>query len=53
MSSGKAELYGVVRAAAAGRGIKALCSDIGMSLPVRPWTDSSAAIGICNRHGLG
>ena len=27
--------------------------DLGMELPVRVWTDSSAAIGICSRQGLG
>ena len=53
MSSGDAEFYGVVRAAAAGLGIKALYKDIGIAIPVRVWTDSSAAIGVCNRQGLG
>ena len=27
--------------------------DLGIELPVRVWTDSSAAIGICTRQGLG
>lgn len=27
--------------------------DLGLFLPVRVWTDSSAAIGICTRQGLG
>ena len=53
MSSGEAEFYGVVRAAAAGLGIKSLYGDIGIGMPVRVWTDSSAAIGVCNRQGLG
>ena len=53
MSSGEAEFYGVVRAAAARLGIKALYNDMNVQLPLRVWTDSSAAIGICNRQGLG
>ena len=52
MSSSEAVLYGVVRAAATGPGIKVPYGDTGIGLPVRPWTDSSAAIGICNRQGL-
>ena len=27
--------------------------DVGVELPLRVWTDSSAAIGICSRQGLG
>ena len=32
---------------------KALYNDIGLSLPIRIWTDSSAALGIGGRQGLG
>ena len=53
MSSGEAEFYGAVKGAAAGLGMKALYRDIGYQLPLRLWTDSSAAVGICSRQGLG
>ena len=34
-------------------GFQALLADLGVQAPVRVWTDSSAAIGICSRQGLG
>ena len=27
--------------------------DLGIDIPLRMWTDSSAALGICSRQGLG
>ena len=53
LSSGEAEFYGVVKAAGAGLGYEALLEDLGVKLPVRVWTDSTATIGICKRQGLG
>ena len=53
LSSGEAEFYGVVRGSGQGLGFQALMKDLGMDLPLRLWTDSSAAIGICSRQGLG
>ena len=53
MSSGKAEIYGAVKGASIGLGMKALYRDIGYMMPLRLWTDSSAAVGICSRQGLG
>ena len=53
MSSGEAEFYGAVKGASAGLGMRALYKDIGYDLPLRLWTDSSAAVGICSRQGLG
>ena len=53
LSSGEAEYYGVVRAAGVGLGVQALLRDAGISLPIRVWTDSSAAIGTAGRQGLG
>ena len=53
LSSGEAEFYGVVRGAGQGLGHQSLISDLGLPLPLRMWTDSSAAIGICSRQGLG
>ena len=34
-------------------GPKSLMKDLGQDMPIRVWTDSSAAIGICTRQGLG
>ena len=53
LSSGEAEFYGVTKAAGIALGMKALMSDLGVSMPVRVWTDSSATVGICGRQGLG
>lgn len=53
LSSGEAEFYGVVRASGAALGQQSLFADLGIPLDARVWTDSSAAIGICSRQGLG
>jgi len=53
LSSGEAEFYGVVRAAGQGLGYQSLLRDFGLQLPLRVWTDSTAAVGICSRQGLG
>ena len=53
LSSGEAEFYGVVRAAGVALGYQSLLRDLGVDLPIRVWTDSSAAMGICSRQGLG
>ena len=53
LSSGEADYYGVVKAAGIAIGQQSLINDLGMSVCVRVWTDSSAAIGICGRSGLG
>ena len=53
LSSGEAEFYGVVRAAGIALGQQSLLRDFGHDVRVRVWTDSSAAIGICQRQGLG
>ena len=34
-------------------GYQALLHDLGFDIPLRVWTDSSAAIGICTRQGFG
>ena len=34
-------------------GYRSLLSDLGVTLPLRVWTDSTATIGICGRRGLG
>ena len=53
LSSGETEYDGLVKAAGAGLGHQSLMSDLNVNLPVRAWTDSSAAIGIATRSGLG
>ena len=53
LSSGEAEFYRVVRCAGVGLGVKALFSDLGLAMPFCVCTDSSAAIGIAGRQGLG
>ena len=42
-----------MKAAGAGHGHQSIMSDFGLSVPVRVWTDSSAALGISTRSGLG
>ena len=53
LSSGEAEFAGVIRGAGQGLGYQALLRDLGVETQLRLWTDSSAAIGICSRQGLG
>ena len=53
LSSGEAEYYGVVRGTGMGLGQQALGRDAGFHLPLRVWTDSSAAMGTAARQGLG
>ena len=53
LSSGEAEFYGVVKAGGVSLGFQSLLADVGLKLPVRVWTDSSATLGICGRQGLG
>ena len=53
LSSGEAEYYGLVNAADAGLGYQSLLNDVGLNLPITAWTDSSAALGIASRSGLG
>ena len=53
LSSGESEFYGVVKAGGVSLGYQALLRDLGLNLPVRVWTDSTATLGICGRQGLG
>ena len=53
LSSGEAGSAGVIRGAGQGLGYQALLSDVGVELPLRLWTGSSAAVGICSGQGLG
>ena len=53
LSSGEAEFAGVIRSSGQGLGYQALLRDFGVTVGLRVWTDSIAAIGICSRLGLG
>ena len=53
LSSGESEFYGVVKASGVALGYQSLLGDLGLELPVRAWTNSTATIGICGRQGLG
>ena len=53
LSSAEAELGGVVQGASEGLGIQSIAADLGMDLHLTLLADSSAAIGICRRSGIG
>ena len=53
LSSGEAEFYGLVKASGAGLGHQSRMKDLGLDVPLCVWTDSSAALGIATRSGLG
>ena len=53
LSSGEAELCGVIRGSGMGLGFQSLMKDLGQDMPIRVWTDSSAAIGVIGRMGIG
>ena len=53
LSSGEAAFNGVVKGAGIGLGYQSLLADLGIVAGLRVWTDSSAAIWICSRQGLG
>jgi hypothetical protein len=53
LSSGEAELCGIVKGTAEALGIQSLGRDLGLEMSVSIHTDSSAAAGICRRSGIG
>merc|ERR1712020_864131 len=53
LSSGEAELAGVVKGSGEGLGIQSLARDLRIDLGLEVHADSSAAIGICRRTGIG
>ena len=53
LSSGEAELAGIVKGSAEALGMKSLAADLGIACEVSVYADSSAAIGICRRSGIG
>ena len=53
LSSGEAELGGIVRGASQALGLQSVAADLGLKWQVVVHTDSTAAIGMCRRRGLG
>lgn len=53
LSSGEAELYALVRGAAQTKGLVSMLADFGVRAGAIVCSDSSAAIGISHRKGLG
>ena len=53
LSSGEAELYGVVKGSSESLGMQSLAKDLGIETTIKIRTDSSAAVGICSRTGIG
>ncbi len=53
LSSGEAELGAVVRGCSEALGIQSVARDLGVELKPEVHADSSAAIGICRRSGIG
>ena len=53
LSSAEAELTGIVKGSTEGLGLRSLAADLGWTLALKVFTDSSAAIGICKRTGIG
>jgi len=53
LSSGEAELAALVKAAGEALGLKSLYADLGIEADIDLHADSSAALGICHRSGVG
>ena len=52
LSSGEAELVGILKGSSMGLGFQSLAADLGLQLHLHAHSDSSAAIGISRRRGL-
>ena len=53
LSSGEAELHGICKGASTSMGLLSIAKDLGLSWNLTLRTDSTAAIGITRRRGLG
>ena len=53
LSSAEAELYATTMASSEALGLKAMMADFGIHVTPHMFVDASAAIGICQRKGLG
>jgi hypothetical protein len=52
-SSAEAEYYSLIKLGAEALGVQALAEDLGWSMRIKLWTDSSAAKSAASRRGLG
>lgn len=53
LSSAEAELAGIVKSVGEALGLQSLAADLGIQAEISVHADSSAAIGICRRSGIG
>ena len=53
LSSGEAELSGILKGTSEALGMQSLAADLGLVFDVAVRTDASAAVGICRRAGIG
>ena len=53
LSSGEAELKGIVKGAAEGMGMQNIAKDLSIYYDIHLYTDSSAAMGMVARKGMG
>ena len=53
LSSAKAELGGITKGASISMGLQSIAKDLGIPFSLTLQTDSTAAIGVCRRRGLG
>ena len=53
LSSAEAELGGITKGASNSMGLRSIAEDLGFTWSLTLHTDSTAAVGICRRRGLG
>ena len=53
LSSAEAELGGITKGASISMGLRSVAADLGFHWKLALFTDSTAAVGICRRRGLG
>ena len=53
LSSAEAEFYGAVKTGSNLVGAKSMAQDLGLEMTLRLWLDSSAALGVASRRGVG
>ena len=53
LSSAEAEFYGAVKTGSNLIGAKSMAADLGLEVQLRLWLDSSAALGVASRRGVG
>ena len=53
LSSGEAELYGIVKGTTYALGLRSLLEDLGVQVKLVVNTDASAALGMVKRRGVG